>query len=89
MARIRDHLMAEALIESLPFPRRFDGDNAIVSDDKGLLPPCGACRQVLSEFNPDLQLILTSATGDVKVTSLGKLFPMPADLKKLAKRPPK
>ena len=34
MARIRDHLMAEVLIERLQLPRRLDGDNAIVSDDK-------------------------------------------------------
>lgn len=62
---------------------------AIVSDDTNLLPPCGACRQVLSEFAPDLAIILTTVQGNVKVTSLDKLFPMPADLKKLAKRPPK
>ena len=55
---------------------------AIASDDSRFLPPCGACRQVLSEFAPDIALILTTSQGDVKVTSLGKLFPMPADLKK-------
>ena len=59
---------------------------AIVSDDAKLLPPCGACRQVLSEFAPDLTIILTTVHGDVKITSLDKLFPMPADLKKLGKR---
>ncbi|MBI5472232.1 MAG: cytidine deaminase [Ignavibacteriae bacterium] len=58
---------------------------AIVSDDAELLPPCGACRQVLSEFAPKLPLIMTTAKGKVKITSLDKLFPMPADLKKLAK----
>ncbi|MBX2991802.1 MAG: cytidine deaminase [Bacteroidetes bacterium] len=59
---------------------------AIASDDTGLLPPCGACRQVLSEFAPDIEVILTSSQGDVKLTSLKKLFPMPADLKKLGSR---
>lgn len=59
---------------------------AIASDDAALLPPCGACRQVLSEFSPGIEVILTSSQGDVKLTSLKKLFPMPADLKKLGSR---
>ena len=59
---------------------------AIVSDDANLLPPCGACRQVLSEFAPKIVLILTTSKGGVKITTLDKLFPMPADLKKLARR---
>lgn len=59
---------------------------AIASDDKSFLPPCGACRQVLSEFAPDITIILTTSHGRAKVTSLKKLFPMPADLKKLGRR---
>jgi len=58
---------------------------AIASDNTDFLPPCGACCQVLSEFAPNIKLILTTSRGDVKVTSLTKLFPMPADLKKLGK----
>ena len=58
---------------------------AIASDDPAFLPPCGACRQVLSEFNPAMEIILTTAGGKTRVTSLAKLFPMPADLKKLAR----
>ncbi len=60
---------------------------AIVSDDKNFLPPCGACRQVLFEFAPDMELILTNAKGEIKTSSLGRLFPMPADLKMLGERP--
>ena len=58
---------------------------AIASDDPGFLSPCGACRQVLSEFNPSMEVILTTPDGRVRLTSLSKLFPMPADLKKLAR----
>ena len=61
---------------------------AIVSDDTGFLSPCGACCQVLSEFNPDLEVILTNASSKMKVTSLHKLFPVPPDLKKLSRRNP-
>ncbi len=59
---------------------------AIASDDPNPLTPCGACRQVLSEFAPDIEIILTGARGTVKVTSLRKLFPEPTNLKKLSRR---
>jgi cytidine deaminase len=58
---------------------------AITSDDAGFITPCGACRQVLSEFNPDLEIILTTAGGGKKITTLRKLFPVPPELKKLAR----
>ena len=57
---------------------------AIVSDDEGFLSPCGACCQVMTEFAPKLEVILTNAAGKQKVTSLDKLFPVPPDLKKLS-----
>jgi len=58
---------------------------AIVSNDD-FLPPCGACRQVLSEFSPEIELILSSAKGRIKVIPLKRIFPMPVDLKKLGKK---
>lgn len=59
---------------------------AISSDDDGFLPPCGACRQVLSEFSPSMEIILTNGKGSMKVVTLDALHPMPADLKMLARR---
>jgi cytidine deaminase len=59
---------------------------AITSDDPGFITPCGACRQVLAEFAPRLEIILTNRKGKKKVTSLDKLFPIPPDLKKLSRR---
>jgi cytidine deaminase len=58
---------------------------AIASDDHTFLSPCGACRQVLSEFSPSMEVILTDSRGRMKVISLDKLHPMPADLKMLAR----
>lgn len=58
---------------------------AIASDDPDFLPPCGACRQVLSEFNPTMEIILTTASGKSRVTTLDVLFPIPPNLKKLAR----
>ena len=48
--------------------------------------PCGACRQVLAEFNPDMVVIIADEDGRIiKETSLTKLLPdafLPSDLKK-------
>ena len=37
--------------------------------------PCGICRQVMAEFNYDLQLILGKTDGSYKVFSLKELLP--------------
>jgi cytidine deaminase len=50
---------------------------AIVIDDDKLPTLCGACRQVLAEFAPDMRVILATAGGQRKVTTLGKLLPDP------------
>ncbi|MCH1722078.1 cytidine deaminase [Lactococcus formosensis] len=40
------------------------------------ISPCGACRQVVSEFcNADMPVYLLSKTGEVKETSVGQLLP--------------
>lgn len=50
---------------------------AIVIDDERLPTPCGACRQVLAEFSPDMRVILATAGGKRKVTTLSELLPDP------------
>jgi cytidine deaminase len=50
---------------------------AIVIDDERLPTPCGACRQVLAEFAPEMRVILATAGGKRKVTTLGELLPDP------------
>ena len=37
--------------------------------------PCGACRQVLSEFCPDIRILVTWGEGQVAVSSLKELLP--------------
>ena len=49
---------------------------AIVTDTLPPSAPCGACRQVLSEFSSDLPLIMSNLSGDVAQTTLGQIFPM-------------
>lgn len=48
---------------------------AIVIDDDKLPSPCGACRQVLAEFSPELKVVLATIGGLRKLTTLGDLLP--------------
>jgi cytidine deaminase len=50
---------------------------AIVIDDERLPTPCGACRQVLAEFAPEMRVILATSGGKRKVTTLRDLLPDP------------
>lgn len=45
-----------------------------------LLTPCGACMQIMSEFNPDLELILLNTVGKIITINLKELFPKPFKL---------
>ena len=47
---------------------------AIYVDAPQLFPPCGACRQVLAEFNPTIKIIYANAKETVE-TSLDVLLP--------------
>ncbi len=48
---------------------------AIVGDEPGPTPPCGACRQVLQEFAPDLRVVLAGRDGGVEEWRLDGLLP--------------
>ena len=48
---------------------------AIVSDSPEPTAPCGACRQVLNEFAPVLEVIMAGAKGQVKTRELKELLP--------------
>ncbi len=51
---------------------------AIAIDAGGkAVPPCGACRQVLSEFAPDLPIILSDEHGQPRFLTLTNLLPEP------------
>ena len=50
---------------------------AIVTDSKEPAVPCGACRQVLAEFAPDLRIISAAREGRQAEYSLGELLPRP------------
>jgi cytidine deaminase len=50
---------------------------AVVTDADESSPPCGACRQVLSEFADDPQVAMGNLAGTVVLSRLGDLFPKP------------
>lgn len=48
---------------------------AIVADSDVPLSPCGACRQFLAEFAPDLPILSANLTGARVELSLAQLLP--------------
>ena len=53
-------------------PEGADGNPEI----KDFCPPCGVCRQVLSEFcDRNFKIILANGKGEQKVFTLGELLP--------------
>lgn len=48
----------------------------ITSRGKRAVSPCGACRQVISEFcSPDMPVWLTNEAGELKKMTVGTLLP--------------
>lgn len=59
---------------------------AVNSDEKSFLTPCGACRQVISEFaDGKTEIILISADGRTRSVKFKAIFPTPPALEKLKK----
>lgn len=50
---------------------------AVVSSQNQYCLPCGACRQVLYEFAPHLEILAARSEGDYQIYSLDQLFPHP------------
>jgi cytidine deaminase len=50
---------------------------AVVADTVEPIVPCGACRQFLAEFAPDLIIVSATLRGDRKIENLSHLLPDP------------
>ena len=48
---------------------------AVVADTVRPVSPCGACRQVMVEFQPAMQVILTNLLRDTLETTSAELLP--------------
>ena len=51
---------------------------AVVADSKSPIVPCGACRQLLAEFNPAIEVIMSTLDGVHETVLLSELLPRPA-----------
>lgn len=52
---------------------------AIAADTDRFTSPCGVCRQVLWEFAPDLEVLLTNRRGEIQELTLRQLLPYSFD----------
>jgi cytidine deaminase len=57
---------------------------AVVADTDRPVPPCGSCRQVISEFcDPKMEVQIANMKGDIKIMTVEELLPFsfsPKDL---------
>ena len=63
-----------ALINALVEGEKVFKAIAIASDSKDYCFPCGACRQMLAEFSPEIEVYLASERG-IKKFSISELLP--------------
>ena len=64
-----------AMFKALSEGHRIFTRIAIVIDDDKLPSPCGACRQVLAEFAPEMRVVLATTGGLRGATTLRDLLP--------------
>lgn len=50
---------------------------ALIADSKLPVLPCGACRQVLAEFNPEIRIVTSTIDGKRETVLLTDLLPRP------------
>ena len=48
---------------------------AIVSDSEDYTYPCGICRQVMSEFSKDFEVVMANNKGEYIVENLSEILP--------------
>lgn len=49
---------------------------AVVADTDRPVPPCGACRQVISELcPPDMKVVLSNLKGDIQELTVAEILP--------------
>ncbi len=59
---------------------------AIVSDARSFTPPCGACRQVLSDLAGNIDVVMANSKNQFKVIKLRSLLPLAFNGKDLKKK---
>lgn len=49
---------------------------AIYVDREAFTAPCGACRQVIFELAPNIEILMVNNRGEIKKTTIKELLPM-------------
>ena len=72
-----DTICAErtAVVKAVSEGRRSFTRIAIYGEGKGFCMPCGSCRQVLSEFSPEMEVLCAKAGGAYVSYPLTRLMP--------------
>jgi cytidine deaminase len=50
---------------------------AVVAEAREPVVPCGACRQTLAEFNPNISVVMATLDGRQETSPLNELLPRP------------
>jgi cytidine deaminase len=66
-----------ALFKALSAGHRVFRRLAVVADSVSPTPPCGACRQLLQEFAPDLTIVAANLVRRIRRWRAGTLLPDP------------
>lgn len=73
-----------AIFKALSVGEREFSEMAVVADTQRPIPPCGSCRQVMSEFFPgDMNIHLANLEQETKTLTMEQLLPFsfkPSDL---------
>ena len=64
-----------AIFKAVSEGKREFSKIAIVSDSEDYTYPCGVCRQVMSEFSNDLEVIMANNKGEYIAESLPQILP--------------
>ena len=68
---------AAAIASAITAGRRGFRRIAIISESNAYSFPCGACRQLLNEFSPEMEVLCARADGRYVSYPLSSLLPMP------------
>jgi len=59
---------------------------AIIAEGEAPCPPCGACRQFLSEFGAEIDVIMANSNGDFKKAKIKELLPFAFNSERLSSK---
>ncbi|MGA1875572.1 MAG: cytidine deaminase [bacterium] len=75
-----------AFLKALSDGEREFASLSLVSDAESMITPCGACRQLIWEFAPELTLIMANCHGEVKYAKIAELLPQAFTFQTLRER---